>query len=95
MYLLDTNHCSHLLQGHPAIINKLLHQFLSEILVGPIDDETALLVLDGHIQDLSAGCVHPAGADVCEKTVFAVTQPLLQIKSSRLEPTHLAVEGKP
>lgn len=75
MYLLDTNHCSRLLQGHPSIINKLkkleetpiatcvivrgelifmaqkserkaenlhqIHQFLDDILVYPIDDETA------------------------------------------------------
>ena len=75
MYLLDTNHCSRLLQGHPAIVSKLqelgevpiatcvivrgelifmaqkseqkaenlhqVHQFLSDILVYPIDDETA------------------------------------------------------
>jgi tRNA(fMet)-specific endonuclease VapC len=75
MYLLDTNHCSRLFQGHPSIINKLkkleeapiatcvivrgelifmgqkserkaenlhqIHQFLDDILVYPIDDETA------------------------------------------------------
>lgn len=75
MYLLDTNHYSRLLQGHPAMIRKLrqlrdtpvatcvivrgelifmaqkseqkaenlhqVHQFLNDILVYPIDDETA------------------------------------------------------
>ena len=75
MYLLDTNHCSRLLQGHPVIIQKLkelgdaplatcvivrgelifmaykserkrenfhhVHQFLSDIRIYPIDNETA------------------------------------------------------
>ena len=75
VYLLDTNHCIRLLQGHPALISKLrelgdapistcvivrgelifmarkserkvenlhqVHQFLSDILIYPIDDETA------------------------------------------------------
>lgn len=75
MYLLDTNHCSRLLQGHPIIVKKLqelgsvpiatcvvvrgelifmaqksarktenlhhVHQFLNDILVYPIDEESA------------------------------------------------------
>lgn len=75
MYLLDTNHCSRLLQGHPVMIGKLkelgetpiatcvivrgelifmahksgrkdenlhqVYQFLSDIAIYPIDDETA------------------------------------------------------
>ena len=75
MHLLDTNHCSRLLQGHPVIIQKLkelgdaplatcvilrgelifmahksernrenlhhVHQFLSDISIYPIDNETA------------------------------------------------------
>jgi tRNA(fMet)-specific endonuclease VapC len=70
MYLLDTNHCSRLLQGHPAIINKL--QELGEAPIATCVIVRGELIFMAHKSERKAENLHQVYQLLNEILVYSI-----------------------